>query len=515
MTINGTILAVDDNPINLGVYRELLATDYSLYTAGGGPEALSMAERVRPDLILLDVVMPEMDGFETCRRLRQCTSLDAKIMLVSAKGELDQRLAGYRSGADDYIMRPFEEDEFLAKVSRQIADHACVQDRLRQAQKLEAVGRLAGGVAHDFNNMLVVISGYSKILLNDAELNPTARQAVLEIEAAGERAAALTRQLLAFSRKSILQPQVLDLNALVSQCLQMLRRLVGEDIQILTRCAPGAGSVSADPGQLEQSLVNLVVNARDSMPQGGTIIIETANFVGDPDPPDGALAGVAPGQYSILSVTDTGCGMDEHVKKHLFEPFFTTKDKGQGTGLGLAMVHGFVLQSGGHIEVTSDPGAGTTLKLLLPRTEAKPANTRPPPSESPPPQGRETILLIEDDDSVRRLIRRVLTTCGYMLLEASNGAAAISLVEHHPGTIQLLIADVVMPCMSGPSAVEQIRKRHPAMQALYISGYTEDVVIRHGLLRGEVALLHKPFSPSELARRVREVLECQAASARC
>jgi signal transduction histidine kinase len=507
MNFSGTILAVDDNPVNLEVYRELLADDYSLYTADSGAKALSMIERVRPDLILLDVMMPGMDGFETCRRLRQYKGLDTKIILVSAAGEVDERLAGYQSGADDYLLRPFDQDEFLAKVGRQIREHVRVQDRLRQAQKLEAVGQLAAGVAHDFNNLLVIISGYSQLLLRDFILDPTARSYVFEIEQAGERAAALTRQLLAFSRKSALQPRVLDLNAIVSDCLQMLQRLVGEHIQIVTRCAPGLESVSADQAQLEQALINLVVNARDAMPQGGTLVIETDNL-DVPDPASSDRAGdLPPGAYVMLAVTDSGFGMDDEVKKHLFEPFFTTKGPGKGTGLGLATVHGFILQSGGYVDVASTLGVGTTIRLLLPRCENALVQDEPVTEESPR-QGHETILLIEDDDVVRGLIRRFLTATGYTVLQASNGPAAVSMVELHPGTIHLLVCDVVMPYMSGPCAIDQIRKRHPAMKTLYISGYSEDILARHGL-PAEAVVLQKPFSPGVLASRVSAALQCQ------
>jgi len=394
---------------------------------------------------------------------------------------------------------------------RDITDRLRLEAELRQAQKMEAVGRLAGGIAHDFNNLLTVINGYSEMLLGDPALGQVGREVAAEIARAGDQAAALTRQLLAFSRKQMLAPRVLDLNALVREMERMLARLIGADIQLASSLDPDLGRVRADPGQLEQVLLNLAVNARDAMPHGGYLTVETRNVYLGPDYP-ALSAGVSPGPYVLLAVTDTGVGMTQEVKGRIFEPFFTTKEQGKGTGLGLATVFGIVQQSGGHIDVYSELGQGTTFKMYLPRLTDG-ADT-PSPTDGWPaiPRGTETVLLADDDAGVRALSRLTLQSYGYTVLDAPDGdeAVRIGLARHSP--IHLLITDLVMPKVGGREVAERLGPTHPEARVLFLSGYTDDALVRHGVLEAGVAFLQKPFTPTTLARKVREVLDAQTPS---
>ncbi len=389
-------------------------------------------------------------------------------------------------------------------VYQDVTDRKLLEEQYRQAQKMEAVGRLAGGVAHDFNNLLTVINGFSQLLLASLPERHEARSAVEEIGKAGERAANLTRQLLAFSRKQMLQPRVLDLNALVADMARMLPRLLGEDVELRTTLAPDLPRIKADPGQVEQVVMNLVVNSRDAMPRGGKLTIETADAVLD----EGYCRnhpGLRPGRYVLLAVSDTGSGMDPATLARVFEPFFTTKEQGKGTGLGLATVYGIVQQTNGHVAAYSEVGIGTTFKVYLPATdEARPASVAGPAAT---PGGRETVLLVEDEESVRSLARRLLHALGYHVLEASSGPDALRLAAAHRGGIDLLLTDVVMPRMSGRELADRLAEARPGVKVLYMSGYTDDAVVRHGVLEEGVAFLQKPFPPAALATRVREVLD--------
>ena len=391
-----------------------------------------------------------------------------------------------------------------AMIVRDTTDRKKLEVQFRQAQKMEAVGRLAGGIAHDFNNLLTIINGYSEILTAAIAREHTHWAAASSIREAGERAAGLTAQLLAFSRKTIVEPKVLDLNDVVSQLERLLRRLIGEDVLLTTTLAPDLRRIRADASQLEQIVLNLAVNARDAMPRGGQLTIETNNV----DLGEGANAAypeLQTGRYVQVAVSDTGIGMTEEVKSRIFEPFFTTKEIGNGTGLGLAMVYGAVKSHRGHISVYSEVGHGTTFKILLPATEKTPS----PKSTvlQLPPRGTETILLIEDEKAVRMLARTALQMYGYTVLDAGSGPEGIRIAESYNRPVHLLVTDVVMPGMSGREAAEAIRLRMPGLKVLFASGYTDDAVVRHGIVAATDAFLQKPFTPLTLARKVRAVLD--------
>ncbi len=391
-------------------------------------------------------------------------------------------------------------------VQRDITHELELEQRYLQAQKMEAVGRLAGGIAHDFNNLLTAITGYTELLLDDASLGGPGNADLNEIAKAAGRAAALTNQLLAFSRKQILRPKMLDLNVLVRDLENMLHRLIGEDIALRTDLAPHVGKVRADPGQIEQVIMNLVVNARDAMPDGGELVLATADV-----DLDAAFVrehpGSLPGWYVMLSVADTGLGMDEQVLSHLFEPFFTTKEQGKGTGLGLATVYGIVKQSDGYIWPSSELGKGTTFEVYLPRVTGKDDGSDDKSEAESLPVGQETILLVEDDDMVRGLACRVLERQGYTVLAADHPDHALQLSEEYSGPIDLLISDVIMPGMSGREMADLVSARHPEIDVLYISGYMDDTIFHRGVRDPGTAFLPKPFTPAMLTHKVREVLD--------
>ena len=381
--------------------------------------------------------------------------------------------------------------------------------QLRQSQKMEAVGRLAGGVAHDFNNLLTAINGYSELLEKSLEEKHPLQETVHEIRRAGERAATLTRQLLTFSRRQLPSNRLLDLNEVVADIRQMLGRLIGEDIHLRT-VMDASARIHADPGQMEQLLLNLALNARDAMPTGGTLSIRTSTvFLEEGE--TGALFAVVPGRYVKLTVSDSGIGMDEEVKAHLFEPFFTTKPVGQGTGLGLSTVYGIVKAAGGNLSVASELGRGTTFYIYLPVVEPQRAVVEEPGTDQIPihtqsEPGRETILLVEDEDMVRRLIGQVLLNHGYRVIEAESGTEALEAVARHQGHIDLLLTDVVMAGMSGRELSEKLIALLPDLKVLYMSGYTDDAILRHGVFNKGTAFLGKPFSPGVLVRKLNEVL---------
>jgi PAS domain S-box-containing protein len=385
------------------------------------------------------------------------------------------------------------------------AANAKLEEQFRQAQKLESVGRLAGGIAHDFNNLLTIINGYTGFLLKELNGTDPLRSYAEQIGSAGQRAAGLTRQLLAFSRKQVIQPRVLDLNTIVKDAAPLLQRLIGEDISFRTHQDPALGQVMADPVQIHQVVMNLAVNARDAMPDGGILRVETANVELDGEAGAAVDRGTPPGRYVLLTVTDTGCGMDETTRRQIFEPFFTTKEVGKGTGLGLATVYGIVRQSAGWIDVRTEVGVGTSFQLYFPRIDAELA-TPDLGTSAPAICGGETILVVEDQTAVRGFISAALNEFGYRILEASGGEEAFAIAHRDAGPIHLLLTDVVMPGMKGKELSERLTEAHPNLKTLFMTGYGADVIAHRGVLDPGVAVIYKPFSPDELAGKVREVL---------
>jgi PAS domain S-box-containing protein len=399
--------------------------------------------------------------------------------------------------------------DVLASISRTISvgiERKRLEEQLRQSQKSESLGQLAAGIAHDFNNLLTIIASCGELLSTSNSLNAEDKVLIREIEQASTRASTLTRQLLAFSRKQVTEPTTFDVNDLVVNLEQMLRRLIGEDVELSTALDPSLYKVTADIGQIEQVVLNLVINARDAMARGGRLTIETGNVALDREYTQ-ARPEVVTGDYALIAVSDTGCGMPPEVLSRVFDPYFTTKESGKGTGLGLATVFGIVKQWGGHISAYSEPGVGSTFKVYLPRSAGDLSKTEESGLLATLPEGQETVLVVEDDDSVRGLTIRVLNMCGYNVLEANSGEQALQLAEQHKEPIALIITDVVMPQMGGPQLVERIASIRPEIRVMFMSGYTDDTVIRHGILEAKSHYLEKPFTPRTLAQKVRAVLD--------
>ncbi len=516
------ILHLEVNPKDAELVRSTLEADglaCEVVRVETQAEFVAALEEGGFDLILSDFSLPSFDGLSalTVAR-RKCP--DVPFIIVSGMIGEESAVITLQHGATDYLVkqrltrlgpavhRALREAE--ERIERQQAEEALrqSQEQLRQSQKMEAIVQLAGGIAHDFNNLLTVITGYSELMLQTLAADDLHRGNIEQIRQAGERAAALTRQLLAFSRKQVLAPTVLDLNAVVTNMDSMLRRVIGEDIELVSVPAPGLGRVQADQGQLEQVIVNLAVNARDAMPQGGRLTIETANVELD-DAYARRHVSVKPGPYVMLAVSDTGCGMDAETQSRIFEPFFTSKERGKGTGLGLATVYGIVKQSGGNVWVYSEPGQGATFKIYLPRIEETVMTVEPESAPLQAPRGSETVLLVEDEEGVRTLVRTILQTNGYTVLEARHGKEAFFISGRHEGPIHLMVTDVVMPGMSGQELADRLKSSRPDMKVLFLSGYTDEAVVRHGVLKPGTAFLQKPFTPGRLARKARLVLDGQ------
>jgi len=441
----------------------------------------------------------------------------ALVRFLDSSPPFDEEEREFAQAIADHAALALSNARLLRSVKAELAERERAEaalrkseEQLRQAQKMEAIGRLSGSVAHDFNNLLSVILSYSDLLLTDLKPIDPLRSDIESIRRAGERAADLTRQLLAFSRQQVLAPRVVELNSVLHESEKMLRRLLGEDIEVVTHYARDLARVKVDPGQIDQVLLNLVINARDAMPEGGKLTIETKQVELD-DSYTSEHFGVARGPHVMLAVSDTGVGMDQATQARIFEPFFTTKEIGKGTGLGLSTVFGIVKQSGGHIWVYSEPGGGSTFKIYFPATEAEDSE-QPEPIQPISLHGTETILLVEDQDEVRRVAQAILRRYGYHVLEARNAGEALLTCERHPRSIQLLLTDVVMPQLSGRELAERLAAVRPEMKVLYMSGYTENVIVHHGILDSGIAYLQKPIVPDLLARRVREVLDSRKRS---
>jgi PAS domain S-box-containing protein len=438
--------------------------------------------------------VPPAQGLELTYRRKDGTTCPALIedrLLKDPKG----KIIGMRSTIQDITERKRMEKE-----------KAILEEQLLQSQKMEAMGRLAGGIAHDFNNLLTIIKGYSQLSLLDLKKGDPKGKGIEEIQKATQRASDLIRQLLAFSRRQVMEMKVIDLNSLLRDLDKMLRRVIGEDIVLVTLLAEDLGRVKADPGQMEQVLMNLVVNSRDAMPSGGKLTIETANVQLDEEYTRMHLE-VSPGRYVVLSVSDTGMGMTPEVKERIFEPFFTTKGNEKGTGLGLSTAYGIVKQSGGDILVYSESGKGTTFKIYLPCVEGPLEEWRERVVEGEMPHGEETILVVEDNDEVRQLAMQVLERQGYRVLEAANGNETLRVCKEYKDKIHLMVSDVVMPGMSGRELAEQIKSLHPEIKVLYTSGYADERIVHYGVLREGVNYIQKPFTMEGLARKVREVID--------
>jgi two-component system cell cycle sensor histidine kinase/response regulator CckA len=402
---------------------------------------------------------------------------------------------------------PEETDQVVEIIAEDITERRALENQFRQAQKMEAVGRLAGGVAHDFNNLLMVIGGYTEVLLEHTRKSNPLYPKIEAIHQATDRATTLTRQLLAFSRKQLLELKVVDLNIIVEDMERLLRPLIGENIELHTQLAPDLGRTRADAGQIEQVLMNLVVNSKDAMPNGGKLIIQSNNARMNHEDVRREYSYIQPGLYVVLSVTDTGEGMDKETQSRIFEPFFTTKEKGKGTGLGLSTVYGIIKQSGGYVLVESEPRLGTTFRIYLPRVEDALEPAGAVGVSRSQTGGSETVLLAEDEESVRQLVRETLEAKGYKVLEADNGEAALQIVSSHAGKIDMLITDVVMPGMSGRELSARLCASCPHTKVLYLSGYTEDAIVHEGVIDPDTAFLQKPFTLQMLSRKVREVLD--------
>jgi two-component system cell cycle sensor histidine kinase/response regulator CckA len=636
--VHGDIMIVDDHPANLRLLEDmLLQQGHEVRSFPLGRLALAAAKRNPPDLILLDINMPEMNGYEVCERLKAVQELaDLPVIFLSALNETQDKVKAFQAGGVDYISKPFQLEEVHARVAthlklyrlqrdlklrnerleegvadiifrweivprrrvayinpaanlilgyspedfytdrqlissivhpddrhimeemlrgvvsgttqstlirymhrngntvwieqrntlvrdsagrlvavncvaRDVTERKHLEEQLRQSQKMEAIGLLAGGVAHDFNNMLTVIMGFANLILSDEAPSPSVARKIGHIKSAAEKAVILTRQLLAFGRRQIFRPTLLNINSVVEHASEMFAPLLGADIDCVFDLDPELSFVKTDAAQIEQILVNLSVNAKGAMPGGGRLTIETRNVMLDGAITGGTWSGQLP--YIMLAVTDTGCGMDASTRSRIFEPFYTTKEQGKGTGLGLSIVYGIVKQSAGDIRVFSEPGEGTRFEILLPATEIVEAAPAPPIQAVPEPaSGCETILLVEDDSGVRQLVGLILGISGFEVLTAGDAKEALSVAEQHQGRIGLVLTDLIMPGMSGIALVASLRQLNHKIRVLYMSGYASDSVVAHGQLDPKIPFIQKPFSGPDLIRAIRETLAGGAAA---
>jgi signal transduction histidine kinase len=516
--LNARILIVDDQQANITLLEKILrGAGYGEVSSTMNPrEVCALHRQNRYGLILLDLQMPGMDGFQVMEDLK-ALELNCYLPVLVITAQPDQKLRALKAGAKDFVSKPFDLAEVLLRVHNLLEVHLLhleaegrteqAEGRFIEAQKMGALGHLAGGVAHDFNNILGVIMGYSDVIAQEAGPDHPLQKHIQKIRQAADRAVGMTRQLLIFSRKQTVQPVVLDLNAEVTELQPMLRRLVHENIEISILLGKETGRIKADSGYIGQVLMNLTVNARDAMPNGGKIGITTDNITLNADYARTHPATPAD-DYVMLSVSDTGTGMTDEVKAHLFEALFTTKPSGKGTGLGLATCQTIVQQSGGHIDVQSEVGHGTTFRIYFPRVDLPLDGAIRLEQDGPLPRGTETLLVVEDEPFVRDLARDVLESQGYEVLRAANGQHALQLVREHEGPpIRLVITDVIMPLMGGRVMAEWLRAIYPSLKILFTSGYPDDTIIQHLVLTAGIEFLPKPYAPATLVRKVREMLD--------
>ena len=515
------ILILDDSDSDADL------VDYALRRDSAGYEFARTEDRehfvaaltdFQPDVVLSDYNLPQFSAIDALEIVRE-SGCDAEVILVTGTQSEEVAVQCMQLGAADYILKhnltrlptavvnAIGRREARREKERAVEALRESEAQLRHAQKMEAIGRLAGGIAHDFNNHLTAIAGYSDLVLRKLHEADPLRELVHEIKRAGDRAATLTRHLLIFSRNQVVEPKILDPNELIGSFGKMLQRLIGEDVVLSIDLGPDVPFVKADPSQFEQVIMNLAVNARDAMPDGGRLVVRTRSVTLWA----GAHLTLEAGDYVAVSVSDTGCGIDDEVKGHIFEPFFTTKEAGKGTGLGLSTVYGIVTRAGGDIRVVDTPGGGTTFDILLPvATEAIEPAVRPA-VEAPIVRGGETVLVVEDESGVRRLTCEILKMGGYKVIDAPNGADALAICARRSAEIDLVLTDVVMPGMSGRELAQQVGERWPAMRVLFMSGYTEDTVVRRNVAAGEIPLVQKPFTPAALLDKVRTTLDTRAA----
>ncbi len=509
------VLLIEDNPGDARLIREMLiekgATKFNLEHVGRISEGLKRLSQDNIQVILLDLFLPDSHGLETVDRV--CHAVP-HLPVVVLTGIDDEALAikAVRNGVQDYLVKGQMDGNLIMRAIRYATERkraekekGVLEEQLRQSQKMEAIGSLAGGIAHDFNNLLTIIKGYSQLSLLELKEDNSVKKNIEEIKRATDRASDLVRQLLAFSRSQILDMKILDLNTTLRNVDKMLRRITGENIELVTLLAEDLGRVKSDSGWIEQVIMNLAVNARDAMPSGGKLIIETANVELD-EAYARRHAAVIPGRYVMVAVSDTGVGMTPEIRERIFEPFFTTKEKGKGTGLGLSTVYGIVKQSNGNLWVYSEPGHGTSFKIYLPRVDEPLEEEKEKVAVGKLARGNETILVVEDDEQVRNVAVRILSGQGYKMLEASQGDDAFLICAEHSGPIHLLVTDVVMPKMSGCELVKRISSIRPEIKVLYMSGYTDSVITYNGILEEGVKFIQKPFTIDALAAKVCEVL---------
>jgi len=469
------------------------------------------------DLILSDYNLPNFDGLSALKIFME-RKLDIPFILISGAIGEETAIESLKAGATDYVLkdhllrlgpvveRALQEKAELKRRKEAEKEMAALQEQLLQSQKMEAIGQLAGGIAHDFNNLLTVIQGYSEIALLSLKQTDPLRDTVLRINQAGIKAGNLTQQLLAFSRRQVLEMKVVDLNETIMELNNMLRRVIGEDIELITVLEKNLWHTKVDPRQIDQVIINLAVNAKDAMPNGGRFTIETTNVYIDKSYNDDH-AGILPGLYVMLSVSDTGTGISPEIKDHIFEPFFTTKERGKGTGLGLSTIYGIINQCGGSIQIYSEPYQGATFKIYLPRAAEALDELKKETKLVQFPRGNETILVVEDDPAAKRLTVEILNMQGYLVLEASDGNEALKMAKSYEANIQLVLTDVVMPQMSGKEMVDRLRMLRPDIKVLFMSGYTNDAIVHHGVLDQGLFYIQKPFTVDGLSKKIREVLD--------